>query len=165
MRTIRGENMRFFYHPPLVFLLALLIARVTPVWAETYRIQIRQINPDGATYTASCDDRSREMCHLFMGVVPQNDTSGLKDKELDIGIFLKQGTVSFQFKSGPDYFFVSGGKNVWQKSYIETGFQAERIRLYSPHTLAKTDPDTSLVFRQTNGMLAELDVSLESAVP
>ena len=152
--------MRFSYRLSLL-LLVLLIAGITPVRAETYRIQIRQINPDGAVYIASCDDESREMCHLFMGIVPQNDTSGLKDKELDIGIFLKQGTTSFQFKSGPDYFFVSGGKNVWQTSYIETGFQAERIRLYSPHPLTKTDPDTALVFRQTNGMLAELEISLE----
>ncbi len=153
------------FFPVLFLFLFLLCSRSDIIRAATYDIEIKQLAPDGWTYTATCDDE-QHLCHLFMGIVPQNDTHNTNDLELDVGLFFKDNGIYLQFRSGRDYFFVSDELRHFyialdQKKRKRT---KETVTLFLRSPMAKNDPVESLhhlpVVRPSLKMVAELEITI-----
>lgn len=148
------------------FLIFIAFLASVPAWAETYKIEARQINPDGWAYTQTCDDGQQDMCHVFMGIIPQNGTYDTDDLELDIGIVFKDGAAYFQFKSGQDYFGLSDGKDYFNEHIfrmpLDDAGQKEVIELHRLHPLSDGDSSHSLVYRPNVGVVAEVEISINA---
>lgn len=135
------------------------------VYAAQYEIKVRQVNPDKWTYNTICDDT--QLCHIFMGIVPQNHTFNTDDLELDIGIFFKNKNAYFQFKSGSQYFFAGTAR---KNSPVFTGQPDEtnRIEIYKRDQAAAEDPENDLyklpVIRPLPKRVAELEISVFTVV-
>src|SRR5690606_34967880 len=95
--------------------------------AAPYEIQVRQLNPNGWIYNKICEDT--EACHVFMGIVPQSNIFETDDLELDVGAFLREENIYFQFKSGWDYFFVSQDKNYFSIKWEDQKKTTEIVKL------------------------------------
>lgn len=153
---IYNQAMRLasFFSSTILFLL--LVASGV-CWAQEYKIEIRQINPDKWTYSASCEEG--QLCHVFMGIAPKSGTFDTNDLELDVGVFLKESEAHFQFKSGDEYFYSEDEKNVL--SLPKSG--KEKMTIYKRSPVAEGDPEgpyNLLVIRPAKKPLAELEINI-----
>lgn len=103
------------------------------------RISVQQIAPDGHIYSQICKNKN-ELCHIFMGVMPQNKTIETDDLELDIGIIIQDDQVHFQFKSGFEYFMTKEKKKIYTLPLDNANSTIGTVDLVVENEMAKHDP-------------------------
>lgn len=149
-----------------LFIIATLVIFAMPVnaYADKYKIEIHQINPDGWTYNGTCNAVENELCHVFMGINPQNEQN-VNDIELDVGLHFQKNSAYFQFKSGAEYFFLANDNTIHRMPLKEDNDTIlEKVSIYRRSPAAKNEPVNSLnvplVMRPPPELVAELEVTI-----
>lgn len=110
-------------------------------------------------YTASCDPKS-EICTLNGAVNSQNSQADL-DQDISIDFRFEKDRVFVSFRSDQVFYMLpNNGKyiTIHLDANENEGLYREQTSLFVAHSLAKGDPEHSLVLRPHQGLLANVEV-------
>ncbi|MCB9988832.1 MAG: hypothetical protein H6868_05785 [Rhodospirillales bacterium] len=159
-----------------IFIIVVLLLAILPAHAAPYKITAQQNDPDGIKHSVICDSDDK-ICGLTIPLVSSNSEKQEPSDALEIGIlFSDNDDVYLKFKHHGEFLFYTAEPASYDNSRLhisingdemhENGFVIRKnIQLYIPHTLSRTDPETSLVLRQGQGHVAAINVAIRPIKP